>query len=79
MLKKFHDALLANYDIVLFNEYFNKVIFMANQSHFLAVALNKLNLDEDDNFDEDDLDTIIHSFTLVWRTIFEKCKTFKKK
>ena len=42
MLEKFHDALFANDDILFFNEDFNKVTFIANKRHNLAVDLDKL-------------------------------------
>ena len=32
----------------------------------LTVDLDKSNLDNDNNFDEDDLDTIIHARLLAW-------------
>ena len=38
----------------------------------LTVDLDKSNLDNDNNFDEDDLDTIIHARLLAW------CSKFKK-
>ena len=40
-----------------YNEYSAKVIFIANQKHILTVDLEKINLYN--NFDEDDLDTIL--------------------
>ena len=75
MLETFHDGLLANDDILFFNEDFNIVTFIANQIHFLAVDFDKINLDEDNNFDEDDHDTITYFRLLVCRTKFQKRKT----
>ena len=46
-------------DILFYNEDFNKVTFIANQEHILAVDLDEINLDNDINFDEDDPDSII--------------------
>ena len=60
-MKKFHDALLANDDILFVNESFNKVTFVASQMHILAVDLNEINLDEDDP------DTIVN--VRLWRGI----------
>ena len=37
-----------------------KVIFIANQRHILAEDLDKINLDKDNSFYEDDPDIIIH-------------------
>ena len=54
-----------------FNEDFDKVTFIANQ-RYIVVDLEKINLDNDNNFDEDDTDTIIHVRLLVWRSKFEK-------
>ena len=79
MLETFHNALLDNDDILFFNQDFNKVTFIANLIHFIAVDLDKINLDEDINFDEDDLDTIIHVRLLAWCSKFEKCQALKKR
>ena len=54
MLEKFHNALLANDDILFLKEDFNKVKFIANQRHALAVDFDEIVLYEDNNFDEDD-------------------------
>ena len=43
----------------------------------LNIDLNNINLDN--NFDEDDPDTIILIRLLAWHIRFEKCKAFKKK
>ena len=45
----------------------------------LVVDLHKINLDEDNNFDEDDPTTIIHVRHLVWRSKFEKRNALKKR
>ena len=58
MLEKSDSALLTNGDIVFFNEDFNKVSFIANQD-LLVVDLDKINLDNDTNFDKDVPDAII--------------------
>ena len=44
MLAKFDDALRTNDDILFFNEDFDKVTYIANQRHILAVNHEKLNL-----------------------------------
>ena len=54
ILEKFHNALLANDDILFLKEDFNKVKFIANQRHALAVDFDEIVLYEDNNFDEDD-------------------------
>ena len=45
----------------------------------LGVDLNKTNLDDDNNFDEDDPETIIHVRPLASRNKFEKRKVLKKR
>ena len=79
MLENFDNALHANDDILFFNEDFDKITFIANQRHILAVNLNKINLDDDNDFDGNDPDTIIHVRLLAWRCKFAKCKALKKK
>ena len=66
MIEKFYNALLANNDILFFNYNLNKVTFIANQRHILAVDLDKINLDNANNFDEEDPNTIIHVRLLAW-------------
>ena len=78
MLKKFDNALHANDDTLFFNEDFNKVTFIANQRHILAIDFEKINLDENNNFDKDDPDTIIHVRFLASGSKFEKRETLKK-
>ena len=78
MLEKLDNVVHANYDIFFFNGDFDKVTFMANQGNIFAADLDKINLDNDNKFDEDDSDTIIHARLLAWRSIFEKRKKLKK-
>ena len=59
MIKQLDNALHGSDDILVYNEDFDKVTFIANQRHILAVDLYKTNLDNDNNFDEVDPDTII--------------------
>ena len=59
-----------------------KVIFIANQRHIPAVDLDKINLENkynDNNFDEDDPDTIIHVKVLAWLSKSKKRKALKKR
>ena len=72
MPEKFQDALNANDDILFFDEDFSKVTFFPNEMGILDVYLNEINLDDDNNFDEDDRDTIIHVRLLAWRNKIEK-------
>ena len=79
MLENFHDTLNANDDILFFNEDFSKVKFFANQMGILGVDLDKVNLDDANNFYEDDPDTIFHVGLLAWHNKFEKRKAVKEK
>ena len=47
--------------------YFSKFIFSANQIGILGIDLDILALDDDNNFDEDGIDTII--YTIIIYTI----------
>ena len=78
MLEKLDDVLHANDDILFYKENFDEVTFIVNQRHILAVGLDKINLDNDNNFYEDDPDTIIHVRLLVWCNEFKKRKALKK-
>ena len=49
------------------------------QRHILVVDLDKINLDNDKNFDEDDPDTIIHLRFLAWHSKSKKNKALKKR
>ena len=44
----------------------------------LGEDLDKINLDDDNSFDKDDPETIIHVRLLAWYNKFEKCKGIKK-
>ena len=79
MLKKFHDSLVANDDILFFDKDFSKATFYANQMGILGVDIDKINLDDERNFYEDDPDTIIHVRLLAWHNKFKKCKVLKKR
>ena len=78
MLEKLDNASDANRNTLFYNEDFDKVTFIACEKHILAADLDKINLDNDNNFDEDDPDTIIHVRLLDWRSKFKKHKTLKK-
>ena len=59
MIKKIFTALYADENILYFDEDFGNVVFDCNEMGVLNIDLNCNNLD-DNNFHEDDLDTIIH-------------------
>ena len=79
MIEKFDNALHAHDDILLFNEDFDKVTFVANQRDILAVDLDEINLDNDSKFDDDDPHTFTYVRRLAWRNKFEKPKTLKER
>ena len=74
--KEYFTALYADENILYFNEDSGNVIFSCNEMGISNIDLNNVNLDN--NFDEDDPYTIIHSRLLAWHIKFEKPKAFKK-
>ena len=76
MIKKLFNAFYANENILFFNEGPGDVVFNCNEMGILNIDLNNINLDN--NFDEDDPDTIILIRLLVWHIKFEKRKELKK-
>ena len=76
MIKKLYTALYAGENILYFNEDSGNVIFSCNEIGILNIDLNNINLDN--NFDEDDPETIILIRLLAWHIKFEKAKNLKK-
>ena len=72
------NALHANNVILFCNEDFDKVTFIANQRHIIAAGLYKVSFDNDNNFDEDYPDTIVHIRLLPWHGNFKKRKALEK-
>ena len=69
---------MHDYDNILFlNGDFSKVTFIANMMNILAVDLDKINLDDDNNFDEDDSETIIVRL-LAWHRFQKRIKLKKE-
>ena len=54
-----------------------KLHLFANQMGILGVDLDKINLDDDNSFYEDDPGTIIHVRLLAWHNTFKECKGLK--
>ena len=79
MLEKFHDSVLANYDMFFFEEYFSKVTFFGNKMSIFSVDRDKTDLGDDNNFHEDGPETIIHVRILTYCNKFEKRKELKKR
>ena len=50
MLEKLDNALHVHDDILFYNEDFNKASFIACQRQFIAADLDKIKLDNDNNF-----------------------------
>ena len=75
MLHKIDKALLPDEDIIFFNEDFHKV---TNQRHILVVDLDKINLENNNNFHEYNPDTIIDVRRLAQHSKFEERKALKK-
>ena len=65
MIKKLHNALLADDDILFFDEDSGNVIFSSDEMSIFSVDLNNINLDNV-NFDKDDPKTIIHVRLITW-------------
>ena len=63
--------------LVYFDEDFGNVVFNCNEMNILNIDLNCINFN-DDNFDKDDPDTIIHVKLLALHTKFENDKALKK-
>ena len=76
MIKKLFTALYADENIHYFNEDSGNVVFICNGMGILNIDINNINLDN--NFDEDNLDTIILIRLLAWHIKFEKRKALKK-
>ena len=65
MIKKFHNALFTDDDILFFYEDSSNVLFSSDEIGILRVDLNIINRDCV-NFDEDDPETIIHLRHTPW-------------
>ena len=59
MINEFSTALYVDKNILYFKEEFGNVVFSCNEKDLLNIDLNNINLDN--NFDEDDTDTIFIS------------------
>ena len=77
MIDKIYNVLYADENIVYFNENSGDATFSCNEMGILSVDLNNINLDN--NFDEDDPDTIIFIRLLAWNTKSEKRKALQEK
>ena len=76
MVKELFTALYADENILYFNGDSGNVVFSCNEMVILNIDFNNIILDN--NFDEDDPDTIIFIRFLTWHIKFEKSKALKK-
>ena len=67
----------ADSNIFYFKWECGNVVFSCNEMNILNIDLN--NITYDNNFDEEDPDTIIHIKLLVWHIKFEKYKALRKR
>ena len=81
LLENFHDSFLANDAMLFLGEVFSKVTFFANKMGILGVGKSgdEIDLDDNNNFCEDDPETIMHVKILAWHNKFKICKTLKEK
>ena len=77
MIKKLYNALYADDGLLFSDEDSSDVTLCCNEMGILSVNLNNVNFDN--NFDEDDLHTIILIRLLAWHSKFEKRKSLKKR
>ena len=75
-IEKIFTATYTDENILYFNEGPGDAIFNSNGRVILNIDLNNINLDN--NFDEDDNDTIILIRLLAWHIKFEKRKELEK-
>ena len=76
IIKKHFTVLYADKNIFYFNEDSGDVIFKCNETGILNIDINNINLDN--NFHDDDPDTIVLIRLLAWHVRFEKGKALKK-
>ena len=77
MIRKLYTALYADDGLHFFDDDAGDVTFCWNEMGILSVDFNNTNLDN--NFDEDDPDTIILIRILAWHSKFKKRRAFKKR
>ena len=78
MLEKFDNASHGNNDIIVYNEYFDKITFTACQIHVYSADIATIKLDNDHNFYENSPDTIVHVRVSGWRSNLKNPKHLKK-
>ena len=76
IIKKIYTTLYTHENMFYFNEDFGNIVINWNGMGFLNIDLSNINLDN--NFDEDDPDTVILIRLFAWHNKFEKRKALKK-
>ena len=72
MIKELFTAFYEDENMLYFNEDSSNVVFSCNEMGIFKIDLKNIN--PDDNFDEDDIDSIIQIWLLAWHIKFEKRK-----
>ena len=76
MIEEPSTALYADENILYFDKDTANVVFIYNEMGILDIDFNSINLDND--FDEDNPDSIVHVRLLAWHIKFDKRKGLKK-
>ena len=76
IMKELFTALYADESILFFDKCSGNIVFSCTEMGILIIDINNINLDN--NFDEDDPDTIILIRLLAWHIKFEKDKELEK-
>ena len=77
MIKKPHNALFADGDIIFFDGDSVNVTFSSDEIDILSVDLNNINLD-DTSIDEDGPENIIYVRLIAWGNRLKRRKAFNK-
>ena len=76
MTEKIYTALYVDKNILYFDEDSGDVVFRCNEMGIFSIDLNNIN--HDNNFDDDDPDTVILIRLLAWHIKFKKRKALKE-
>ena len=78
MIKKLHNALLADGHMLFIHDDSGDITFSSNEMDILSVDLNNININVDVNFEDDDSETIIYVRLMAWCNRLKQHKAFKK-
>ena len=79
MLGKRHTAFCKDENLLNYNENSGDAVFFLSRKWYSILSIDLNNINFDNNFDENDPDTIIPIRLLSWHIKFEKCKALKKR